>query len=272
MTGGGSGIGKGMSLLLAQKKANITIADLNLKGAEQVAEEIRKQGGKAIAVHCNVANDQSVQKAIKVAKESFGEVNILVNNAGIVSGKRLEDLDLKSIKLTLDVNVLAHFITTKAVLGNMIKEDKGHIVSISSAGGLAGVGKQTDYSASKFAAFGFNESLRVELKTLNSKIRTTVICPYYINTGMFEGSKTTNFWSIIFPVLDEKRTCKRIVNAILQNEDQVVMPFFINTSFFLRAFLPVFAFDYCLKLFGISDSMKDFIGRTKPAPQETPKK
>ncbi len=64
---------------------------------------------------------------------------------------------------------------------------KGHIVTIASAAGIVGVNGLADYCASKFGAVGFNESLRMELKSLNSKVKTTCICPYYINTGMFQG-------------------------------------------------------------------------------------
>jgi len=83
-------------------------------------------------------------------------------------------------------------------LPDMIKRNEGHIVSIASMAGHTGVNGLVDYCASKFGAIGFDESLRNEMKSLNSKVRTTCICPYYINTGMFDGVKT-NF---LLPILD----------------------------------------------------------------------
>lgn len=86
---------------------------------------------------------------------------------------------------TIAINTTSHFYTVREFVPNMIKENKGHIVTIASAAGIVGVNGLADYCASKFGAVGFNESLRMELNYAKSKVRTTCICPYYINTGMF---------------------------------------------------------------------------------------
>ena len=88
------------------------------------------------------------------------------------------------------MNSIAHVLLIKEFLPNMLKLNKGHIVSISSLAGLVGVPGLGDYCGSKFAAFGIDESLRLELKNLNSNVWTTCVCPFFINTGMFEGVKT----------------------------------------------------------------------------------
>jgi all-trans-retinol dehydrogenase (NAD+) len=119
--------------------------------------------------------------------------------------------------------------------------------------------KACDYSSSKFAAFGFDESLRLELKHLHSKVKTTCICPYYINTGMFKGAKAR--LPILLEMLDEKWVSERTVQAIRQEEPVIVMPFFCNASFLMRALIPVGAFDFVGKVIGVSSSMDHFIGR-----------
>ena len=87
-------------------------------------------------------------------------------------------------------DIVCLFQTTKAFLPAMLKRDHGHIVSIASGAGLGGTCGLCDYCASKFGAVGFQESLHMELKAMKKEIHTTVVCPYYINTGMFDGAQT----------------------------------------------------------------------------------
>src|SRR5690606_13138098 len=112
--------------------------------------------------------------------------------------------------------------TTRAFLPGMVDRNEGHIVTIASAGGLIGVPRMTDYSASKFAAVGFDDSLRVELKRLGYHgIRTTVVCPFYINTGMFKGVKTRFPW--LLPILEPDEAANKIVSAIEKNKQRLIM-------------------------------------------------
>jgi len=117
------------------------------------------------------------------------------------------------MKKTLEVNTLAHFYTVKVFLPSMIKRNSGHIVTIASISGHFGVCGLADYAASKFGVVGFDESLRMEMKARGYKIKTTCICPYYINTGMFHGVSETIFGKLI-PILEPDFVANRIVNAI----------------------------------------------------------
>mmetsp|Transcript_39481 Transcript_39481/g.35251 ORF Transcript_39481/g.35251 Transcript_39481/m.35251 type:complete len:95 (-) Transcript_39481:240-524(-) len=94
----------------------------------------------------------------------------------------------------------------------MIAKNKGHIVTIASNAGLVGVCGLADYCASKFGAVGFDESLRMELRKIKSNVKTTCICPYYIDTGMFDGVKTR--FPLLFPILKPNYVARRICNAI----------------------------------------------------------
>ena len=102
------------------------------------------------------------------------------------------------MKKTLEVNTLSHLYTIREFLPDMISKNKGHIKTISSLAGICGVPGLSDYCASKFGAFAIDESLRFEIKKHGYNINTTCICPYYINTGMFEGVKS-KWWN---PILD----------------------------------------------------------------------
>ena len=142
-----------------------------------------------------MTKQEEIVQAAQLARSQFGTVTLLINNAGIVHGKKILDITERDLKKTFDVNSISHVLLIKEFLPDMMKLNKGHIVSISSLAGLVGVPGLGDYCGSKFAAFGIDESLRLELKNLKSNVVTTCVCPFFINTGMFEGVKTN------FPLL-----------------------------------------------------------------------
>jgi all-trans-retinol dehydrogenase (NAD+) len=140
----------------------------------------------------------------------------------------------------------------------MIGRNSGHIVNIASAAGLIGVRGLADYCASKFAAYGFNESIRMELRRIKSGVRTTVVCPFFIDTGMFSGVKTR--FPLLLPILKSSYAAKKIVDAVLKNKEQLIMPRFVGTLFILRLFPPAVV-DTAAAFFGISRAMDEFKGR-----------
>jgi short-subunit dehydrogenase len=161
------------------------------------------------------------------------------------------------MKKTLEVNTLAHLYTIREFLPDMIHHNKGHVVSICSLAGVIATPGQSDYSASKFGAFAIDEALRLEMKKNNYNIKTTCICPYYINTGMFEGVSGT-WWN---PVLDQDWVVWRIITAIRQEEPVVLMPWDANIYFVGRGILPTWLGDYVTKAFGAFNLMDNFKGR-----------
>jgi all-trans-retinol dehydrogenase (NAD+) len=158
------------------------------------------------------------------------------------------------------VNILSHFWTCKAFLPSMIARNTGHLVTISSAAGLIGIRGLADYSASKFAACGFHESLRMELRRQKSAITTTLVCPFYINTGLFRGAKTK--FPLLFPILDSVYVAHRIFRAILTDKKQLFLPGLVRSAFFIRL-LPLGAYDAIVDFLGINHSMDDFVGRDR---------
>ncbi|KFQ74743.1 Epidermal retinol dehydrogenase 2, partial [Phoenicopterus ruber ruber] len=192
ITGAGSGIGRLLSLKFASLGATVVLWDINQEGLKETSRLAKENG--AVRVHCYICDCSKRQDIYRVAdqvKKEVGDVSILVNNAGIVTGKRLIDSPDSLVEKTMDVNVMAHFWTYKAFLPAMIASNHGHLVSIASAAGLFGVNRLSDYCASKFAAVGFAESVDFEMKGLGKTgVKTTIVCPYYISTGMFDGCRT----------------------------------------------------------------------------------
>ena len=261
ITGAGSGIGRLMALDAAARGAEeILIWDLSAESGQRVRDEIVATGSQARSFAVNVADSEQVAAT---AIET-GPIDVLVNCAGIVTGKKLLDADEDGIRRVYDVNVLALYWTTRAFLPGMIERDHGSVVTISSAAGLTGVAKQTDYSASKFAALGFTESLRNELRTDGSNVGTLVVCPFYINTGMFEGV-TTKFPRLL-PILEETDVATDVLNSIESGREQLVMPSLVRLLPAMRL-LPTQVFDRVLDFLGVNKTMDHFTGR-RPAIRE----
>jgi all-trans-retinol dehydrogenase (NAD+) len=147
----------------------------------------------------------------------------------------------------------------------MIRRNQGHIVTISSAAGLIGTPMLTDYSSTKSAAFGFDESLRMEFRKRNIDIKTTVVCPYFINTGMFAGVRTRFPW--LLPILDEEKVAEKTVTAIQKNRRRVLIPKIVYIVWLLR-YLPVRWFDNIAAFLGLSSTMDRFTGRSHTSFQE----
>lgn len=259
ITGSASGIGRLMALKIAARGANVIMWDIDLAGLEALSEMLQRWGYRASTYQqCDLRSREEIEENARRVLAEHGVVDVLINNAGVVSGKPLLELTDEAIERTFDINTLSLFRTTRAFLPGMIKQNSGHIVTIASAGGLIGVPRMTDYSASKFAAVGFDDSLRVELKRLgHPKIRTTVVCPYYINTGMFRGVKTRIPW--LLPIQEPEDAADKIVEAIEKNKQRLIMPPFALITYPGRL-LPLSLFDRIASFVGINNSMDDFKG------------
>lgn len=256
ITGAASGFGRLMAILMAKKGGSVILWDINSEMLDGVVEEIRATGGDAQGMVCDLSSRQEIEeRAAEVLKG--GCVDILVNNAGIVSGGSFLELEPRQIEATFDINVLALFWTTRCFLPAMLERNRGHIVNIASAGGLVGTSGLVDYCASKFAVVGFDESLRAELRQSRSRVRTTVVCPYFANTGMFDGVRSR---FPLLPVLKPEKVVAKMVKSIEKNRRRLITPLFVYTSFPLRI-LPLFVFDKVLDILGINRAMAGFTGR-----------
>ncbi|XP_068236727.1 epidermal retinol dehydrogenase 2-like [Palaemon carinicauda] len=139
----------------------------------------------------------------------------------------------------------------------MMASNKGHVVTVASLAGLAGVNKLVDYCASKFAAVGFDESLKLELMVNGyNGVNTTAICPYYINTGMFDGVR-----SKLIPILSPEYVASEAVDGILLNKQMVILPGFCRLLIILKLILPLKGGYMMYKACGGHMTMEDFKGR-----------
>ncbi|MDR2566628.1 MAG: SDR family oxidoreductase [Bifidobacteriaceae bacterium] len=254
VTGGGSGIGRRMAVGAARKGSTVAVWDLDRGRAESVAAEIVAEGGRASAFAVDVAD----RAAVAAAAEQTGPADILINNAGVVSGRPLLEDTPASIDRTLDVNLRSLFWVTQAFLGGMIEQRTGYVVTVASAAGLVAGSKMTDYAASKAGAIAFNEALRNELREAGTGVATMVVCPFYIDTGMFAGVRSR--YPLLLPILEPRQVAGAILRGIERGTKQLIMPPLVRSVPLLRL-LPVGAFDWVADQLGINESMADFAGR-----------
>ncbi|XP_022700251.1 epidermal retinol dehydrogenase 2-like isoform X1 [Varroa jacobsoni] len=254
VTGAGSGIGRLMAIKFAGLGAKVVCWDISKDTMEETANDIKNRGGIAYSYVCNVADRQVVYALSDKVRQEVGKVSIIVNNAGIVTGKRLLDIPDDSIEKTFNINVLAHYWVVKAFLPDMQSSNHGHIVSIASLAGQVGVNRLTDYCGSKYGAVGFAEALALELYQEGyTGIKTTIVCPYFINTGMFHGATGG-----AFSFLDPDYVASSVVKGVLLNKDIVIIPGHVAPLIALRHWIPVRLLRYLCKELGLTEAMFTF--------------
>ncbi|XP_068044680.1 epidermal retinol dehydrogenase 2-like [Anomalospiza imberbis] len=263
ITGAGSGIGRLLAVKFASLGATVVLWDINQEGLNCTVRLARENGaGRVHSYVCDCSKRQEVYRVADQVKKEVGDVSILINNAGIVIGKSFLDSPDSLVEKTMEVNTMAHFWTYKAFLPAMVAANHGHLVSIASCAGLCGTSKAADYCASKFAAVGFAESIDMEVRALRKTgVKTTIVCPYLINTGMFDGVISKRPY--ILPILDPEYVAERIITAIRQNQEMLFIPRIMYVLYFLKSFLPVKVSVVLLEYFGNLDVMNTFKGQPK---------
>lgn len=258
ITGGASGIGRIMGRMALSKGAGCVIVwDINEKNIAATLAE-HNLIGKAKGYIVDVSSSEKVQEAYGKTKEECGDIDIVINCAGIVTSNRtFENLTDNEIVKTIGINTIAPMFVAKAVLPDMLARNTGHICTIASAAGMISNPNMSVYAASKWGVIGWSDSLRIELHRKKSKVRVTTVAPYYINTGMFDGVK-----SRIFPILEPESVSGKILRAIERNTDFKGIPWSFHFIRLCQALLPTSWFDFIFgEIFGIYHTMDHFTGR-----------
>jgi 3-oxoacyl-[acyl-carrier protein] reductase len=187
ITGARRGMGRADAINLAKAGAKVVVSDISQEDCDKVVEEIKKQGGEAIAVKCDVSKKSEADNLVKSAVDKWGRVDILVNNAGICPFKPFLEITEEDWDKVLNINLKGYFLCAQAAAKEMAKQKSGVIVNIASiAMGQQGVGMPgiVHYCASKGGVVGMTEALAVELAPFN--IRVNAIAPGVIDTPMVQ--------------------------------------------------------------------------------------
>ncbi len=182
VTGAGRGIGRAISVALAQESATIVLASRSVEHLEQTADMVTQAGGRAHIVTAELTGEEWIKNIVAETAGRFGRLDVLVNNAGITHSAYLEETTTEDWDRVIRVNSRAPFILCREALPLLRKADRAYIVNIASVVGVKGYPEQSAYTASKHALRGMTISLAEELRGTN--IRVHVLCPGGVATDM----------------------------------------------------------------------------------------
>lgn len=256
ITGGASGIGKLMASIALQKGAKVIIWDINQLKIDETLLEYRSLGTIS-SYTLDITDLEAVKATAGHVKKDHGTVDILINNAGIVVGNYFHEHSHEEISRTMAINANAPMHIALEFLNDMMEQNSGHICTIASSAGLISNPKMAVYVASKWSAIGWSDSLRLEMKQLKKNIGVTTVTPYYINTGMFDGVKSS-----MVPILKPEKVARQIIRGIERNKIFVSMPWSVGFVRFSQGLLPIRVFDWLVgDVMGVYAAMEHFKGR-----------
>ncbi|WP_053362428.1 3-oxoacyl-ACP reductase family protein [Bacillus sp. FJAT-27251] len=184
ITGAGRGIGREIARTLSSRGMDIIVTDINIENANETVSIVEKEGGKAVAVYCDVTKLESVQEAVKASLAHFGKIDVLVNNAGWDKVEPFLKSEPSTWKLIMDINLMGQIHTCKEILPIMIENGYGKVVNIASDSGRVGSSGESVYSAAKGGVIAFTKTMAREMA--RNKINVNCISPGPSNTPLFE--------------------------------------------------------------------------------------
>ena len=197
ITGGGTGIGQGVALMLSGEGCRVVLSGRRKAPLEEVLEKISAQGGEGLVVEGDVSEASDVDRLVSSAQETFGEIDILVNNAGIGGGGYIHEHDIQTWDQVLAVNLRGPFLTSRAVLPKMRARSQGHIINISSESGLEYYQGNGAYGVSKHALNALGEFIQRENQEYG--VRVDTICPGMVITEMTQNSPGLDHSKCLYP-------------------------------------------------------------------------
>ncbi len=241
ITGASSGIGEALAYCAAKANYNIVIAARSKEKLEKVKLNCDGIGGNTLIVPCDVSLQNDCEHLINATIKEFGAIDILINNAGITMRALFADCDLSVIERVMGVNFWGTVYCTKFAIPYLLKS-KGSVVGVSSIAGVKGLPARTGYSASKFAIFGFLESLRLE--NMKTGLHVLVACPGYTASNTRNAALNKNGESQSESPLDESKlmqpetVAKAIFKSIANRKPYLYLTFEGKATVFLSKFFP----------------------------------
>ncbi|HYA97741.1 MAG TPA: SDR family NAD(P)-dependent oxidoreductase [Methylomirabilota bacterium] len=184
VTGGGAGIGRAIALAYAREGARVAIAGRRREPLEETAKEIRAGGGKALEIACDVVRAADAQRAVAETAKRFGGLNVLVNNAGVVSVSTIESISEQDWDRVIETNLKGPFLMSRAALPELRRAGGGAIVNIGSVLGLVGMRDRAAYCASKGGVTLLTKAMAMD--HAHEKIRVNCICPSIVETDLMK--------------------------------------------------------------------------------------
>jgi len=269
VTGAAMGMGRLFAeRAIAEHAANIVLLDVDEAALNDTLEELEALADGPTVVTgyiVDVSDADAVADTAAAVLDETGRIDVLVNNAGVVRGNHyFWETDLEhDAKFTIEVNTLAPMYVAHAFLPGMIDAPgECRMLNLASAAGFTPNPRMAVYAASKWAVIGWSDSVRLELKQAgHDHVKVTTACPYYTNTGMFDGASSAP----LLPILEPDEVVDESWKAMLAGRSFVVLPKTVMLSEMLKGVVPIDVRDFIAdRVIGVYHTMDDFTGRTEP--------
>ena len=232
VTGASTGIGWAVALALAEEGACVALAARRETNLLELAEQIEKSGGKALALRTDVTQREQVEAMVQQVIAQWGRVDILISNAGEYIRGPIVELDPAALQRSLNVNYFGGVYCIKAVLPHMIAQRGGHIAAVTSMDGKIGLPPDAPYVSAKFALTGFLEVLRQEVR--EHGIAVTNVMPGRVDTVMIEHLK----FSWVSPKISPEAVARATLDGIRKQKPIVIIPPQAKLLYYINVFAP----------------------------------
>lgn len=251
ITGASRGFGRALALEYGSRGAHVALCARSIDQLEDVADEVRQRGGKAICVRVDVTDVSAVRLAVEHSARELGSLDVVIANAGLGRTKSAPHLTFDDVAPVLDVNVRGALATLVSAIPIMRSRGRGHLVGVSSLAGARGMPASAAYCASKAALSTFLDSLRGDLKPLG--IHVTDVQPGFMDTPMLEHATHWTPWR--WPA---DRAARHVVRALDSSPAIIAFPWPLVAATRLARLLPASLYDRAMKASGPSPNLNEF--------------
>jgi short-subunit dehydrogenase len=261
ITGAGHGLGRALAERVAAAGASVVVTDREPARLSSTVDALKAAGFAAAGFPLDVTDSGQIRSVRERVRAEGGPVDLLVNNAGVVFGGPFLDVPPEKHSATYRVNVEGLVAVTHAFLPDLLAAPRGDLVNIASAATVIDLPHAATYASSKWAVVGFSDSLRAELRLLGHRhVGVTVVCPSYIDTGMFAGARPPRLTRALTP----DRLADRVVRAVAAGREVVYAPPVVRAAAFLRGVLPRRWYRAACRWLGVETSMVEWRGHAPP--------
>lgn len=240
VTGASSGIGEAVARLFAREGYRVSMGARRLERLQALADEIESAGGQSIAVQSDLTRFEDIQRLISETLDQFGQIDVLLNNAGFGRIKWLEELDpMEDIQAQLQINLITTILVAREVLPHMIQRRSGHIINMGSMGGLVATPTYTIYSASKFGVRGFTEALRREVSVYD--VHVSGIYPGAVNTEFKQHAGIDRKTGQTTPEslrLEPEEVARAVLSVVRRPRRELIIPWQMRLTVWMNILFP----------------------------------
>ncbi len=262
-----TGAAMGMGRLFAERAVaeharSVVLWDVNEAALNETLATMETGSSAVSGYIVDLGDPEQVRVTAEAVLADLGEIHVLINNAGVVRGNKFfwETDSVRDTKLTIDVNTLAPMYVAREFLPTMVASaQECRLVNLASAAGFTPNPRMAAYAGSKWAVIGWSYSVRLELKQAGiDHVKVTTVCPYYVNTGMFDGAKSAP----LLPILEPTDVVEESWQGMCAGSSFVIMPRTVVLSEVLKGLVPIGVRDFIAdNIIGVYHTMEDFTGR-----------